>query len=119
MTYEIVYEEEQIQEVEKEFNKRVKSSLKKSIEEKNNQIEHKQTDESLKQRFHRDINCGHFTALEMEFKAASNNFRAIILLFDNYETLPYYACLGKNVSGQDEFIQLLKDNSEKIYLSFT
>lgn len=119
MTYVIKWTEEQEDEVEKQYDENVRNIMLSALESKNKQIKHKNTDEALRKRFHRDIDCGHFTILEVSFAAASKNFRIIVLLFDGYEVLPYYGCVPKNNSEQNPFIERIKENSKQIYDSFT
>lgn len=118
MVYEIIFTNQQLEEITQNYEAKVKENLRSKIKSKNKEIVRKNSKESVKQRFHRGISTDDFDILEMRFSANSKSFRAILFLFNEVESIPLYAVIPKNSSGQSNFIEDIKENSGEILDSF-
>lgn len=114
MGYNLIWTEENIQDVSETYSYQVARDLEKACESKEDEIKWIRNMAGLSRRFQDIISLNDLTVAELRFSSMSAEYRALLVVIPDENVLVYYDTVPKKGSYQEKTLELMRNNSERI-----
>lgn len=114
MGYNLIWTEENIQDVSEAYSYQVARDLEKACESKEDEIKWVRNMAGLSRRFQDMISLDDLTVAELRFSSMSAEYRALLMVIPEEKVLVYYDTVPKKGSYQEKTLELMRNNSERI-----
>jgi len=114
MGYNLIWTEENIQDVSETYSYQVARDLEKACKSKEDEIKWIRNMAGLSRRFQDMISLDDLTVAELRFSSMSAEYRALLVVIPEEKVLVYYDTVPKKGSYQEKTLELMRNNSERI-----
>jgi len=114
MGFNLLWNEEDIDNASEDFSHQTARDLEKALEDKQRQIKWSKNMAQLSNRFHKIFNLDGITVAEIRFASMSAEYRALCIVITDEEVAVYHSLVPKKGSAQKRQLQLIEENSDRI-----
>lgn len=114
MGYELVWREENIDNVAEKYNASLARSLEKALEDKERQLKWVDDVQGLRKRFHNFFNLEGLPVAEIRFTCQGGEYRALCIVISEKKAVIYYTTVPKKGSAQQRRLDIMRDRSTEI-----
>lgn len=114
MGFNLLWNEEDIEDISDGFSYQVARNLEKALESKEDEIKWSKNMAQLSRRFQDMFNLNDLTVAEIRFSSMSAEYRALCIVIPEEEVVVFYDVVPKKGSYQERRLQLMRENAEEI-----